>query len=91
MQNPCVDTLRMARIYCEQQWQNYYDRFNMHRSYQLNDLAQEYRLPEFGRHNAFQDALQTAYLFLFLIKKISNGRIKTLKELFCLEKYMFWM
>lgn len=91
LKNPCIDTLRMARTYCEQLWQNYFDHYSRQLSLQLNDLAREFGLPEFGRHNAFQDALQTAYLFLFLIRKISNGHVKNLKELYALERTLSWM
>ena len=91
LDNPCIDTLRLARVYSEQQWQNYFDRYDLQLSLQLNDLAQKYGLPQFAGHNAFQDALQTAYLFLFLLKKLSNGQIKTLKQLYCAGKRLAWM
>ncbi|GAB7078544.1 3'-5' exonuclease [Megalodesulfovibrio paquesii] len=80
--SPCIDTLRLAQVYEAEQWENYYDRFQSNVSYQLHDLAVRYGLPLFGRHESLQDALQTAYLFLFLLRSLRQGGIVTLKDLF---------
>ena len=38
--------------------------------------------PKFKPHDALEDALQTAYLFLFLVKKMKSGGIRTLRDLY---------
>ncbi|MBN1140539.1 MAG: 3'-5' exonuclease [Deltaproteobacteria bacterium] len=80
--NPCLDTLHMARIYRAEQWEHYYERYDLKVSYALSDLAAEYGLPRFPAHNALDDAMQTAYLFLYLVKKLKDGGIVTLRDLF---------
>jgi DNA polymerase-3 subunit epsilon len=82
LRNPCIDSMRLARVYHEEQWRSYYDRYNLQVSYNLSDLAQEYGLPRFAAHDASEDALQTAYLFLFLVKKLREGGIRTLRDLY---------
>ena len=51
-------------------------------SYALSDLAGEFSLPRFPSHEALSDAMQTAYLFLFLVRKLRDGGIVTLRDLF---------
>jgi DNA polymerase III subunit epsilon len=80
--NPSIDTIRLARLYRETLWKQYHDRFNLQYSYNLGDLARQYNLPAFTQHNALQDALQTAYLFLFLVRKMQQRGCHTLKDLF---------
>lgn len=89
--NPCLDTMRMAKIYREEQWINYYDRYNLNVSYNLKSLSQEYGLPAFPEHNALNDAIQTAYLFIYLIHKLRDGNIKTLKDLYMAGRSWRWM
>lgn len=80
--NPCLDTIQLARTYSETQWQHYHDRFRMDISYNLAALSRRYGLPDFNLHNAYEDALQTAYLFVLLIKKLHTEGVVTLKDLF---------
>jgi DNA polymerase-3 subunit epsilon len=82
MANPCLDTMRMAMLWREQRTPSHYERFNLNISYVLTDLAEEFGLPRFPAHNALGDALQTAYLFLYLAKKIARNNPLTLRELF---------
>jgi DNA polymerase-3 subunit epsilon len=89
--NPCLDTMRLAKIYREEQWINYYDRYNLSVSYNLKDLSQEYGLPVFPEHNSLNDAIQTAYLFLFLAHKLKHGNIRTLKDLYLAGRSWRWM
>lgn len=89
--NPCLDTMRLARIFREEQWINYYDRYNLDVSYNLKSLSQEYGLPVFPEHNALNDAIQTAYLFLYLVHKLRYGSIKTLKDLFMAGRSWRWI
>ena len=78
--NPAMDTMRLARAYEEQQWRNYYDRFNLGMSFNLGALAKRYGLPLFEQHDALEDAFQTACLFLFLVKRIRGAGCETLRE-----------
>lgn len=79
---PCIDTMRLAMIYQEELWENDVDRHDMDVSYALSDLTKKYGLPEFPVHNALNDAVQTAYLFLFLVKKLREGGLSSLKDLY---------
>lgn len=80
--NPSVDTMRMAMSYKQAQFMECYGHCNLSTSYNLNDLSKEFGLPGFKPHDALEDALQTAYLFLYLVKKMKQGRIRTLKDLY---------
>lgn len=80
--NPSVDTMRLAMGYKEAKFMEDYGLSNLSVSYNLNDLTHEFKLPEFKPHDALEDALQTAYLFLFLIKKMKSGGIRTLRDLY---------
>lgn len=91
LRNPCLDTMRLAMQYKESQWENYYDRYNLSVSYTLGDLSREYGLPLFSEHNALQDAMQTAYLFLFFVHKLHGGKIKTLKDLYLAGRSWRWL
>jgi DNA polymerase III subunit epsilon len=87
---PCLDTMRLAKIYDEELWVNYYDQFNLSTSYNLRELSKRYGLPCFPEHDAMQDALQTAYLFLFLVKKLRRGSVRTLKDLYLAGRSWRW-
>ncbi|MGV1098807.1 3'-5' exonuclease [Thiovibrio sp. JS02] len=91
LHNPCLDTLRLAQAYKEMTWESYHDRFDMNVSYNLSDLGKEYGLPAFGKHDALEDAMQTAYLFLYLVKKMRNQGIVTLKDLFNAGQNWRWI
>jgi len=80
--NPCLDTMRMAMLWREKRTPSHYEQFNLSISYVLTDLAHEFDLPRFTAHEALGDALQTAYLFIYLAKKIAGNRPLTLRELF---------
>lgn len=82
IKNPCLDTLRLAQIFTEKLQGRYHDRLAVHVSYNLTDLCKEYKLPLFPPHDALQDALQTAYLFLFLVKSLQKSGLVTLKDFF---------
>lgn len=79
--NPCLDTLRLAQLHTEKSWQQYHDRF-AHELFDLESLSGKYGLPPFPRHDALQDALQTAYLFLYLAKKLEGMGLMTLHDLY---------
>ena len=80
--NPCLDTMRMAMLWREKRTPSHYEQFNLNISYVLTDLAEEFDLPRFTAHEALGDALQTAYLFIYLAKKIARNNPLTLRELF---------
>lgn len=82
LSNPSVDTMRLARGYKEAQCVDHFGGCDQSASYKLDDLRDEFHLPRFKPHDALEDALQTAYLFLFLVKKLKHGGIRTLKELY---------
>ncbi len=82
LSNPSIDTMRLARAYKEARCRDYYGFCDQSMSYNLDDLSHEFHLPRFKPHDALEDALQTAYLFLFLLKKFRHGGIRTLKELY---------
>jgi DNA polymerase-3 subunit epsilon len=82
LSNPSVDTMRLARGYKEAQSVDHFGGNDQSESYNLDDLSEEFNLPRFKPHDALEDALQTAYLFLFLVKKLKHGGIRTLKELY---------
>lgn len=89
--NPCLDTLRLAQAYREMCWEQYHDRFNMSVSFNLSDLGKEYNLPQFAKHNAFEDAMQTAYLFIYLVKKMREHGVVTMKDLFNAGRSWRWV
>ncbi len=80
--NPSVDTMRLARGYKEARCRDHFGGCDQSESYNLDLLSDEFNLPRFKPHDALEDALQTAYLFLFLVKKLKHGGIRTLKELY---------
>lgn len=82
IKSPGLDTIRMAQIYTESNRQHHNDRFNFNISYNLTDLSRQYNLPLFPAHNALQDAIQTAYLFIFLAKSLQRNGIHTLQDLY---------
>jgi DNA polymerase III subunit epsilon len=82
LSNPGVDTMRMAQGYKRVQLGHYHEHNPREISYNLDDLGREYNLPRFKPHDALEDALQTAYLFLYLIKKFRKGGLVTLKDIF---------
>lgn len=90
LRTPCVDTMRLAQIYQQEMWENYYDQYDGTVSYQLYDLSTRYGLPSFNQHNALYDAMQTAYLFLFLVKKLDSGGIRTLRDLYLAGRSWRW-
>ncbi|MBU0485206.1 MAG: 3'-5' exonuclease [Proteobacteria bacterium] len=85
LSNPCIDTMRLARLYKEARSASDYGHCDQSNSYNLDDLSQEFGLPRFKPHDALEDALQTAYLFLFLVKKLGRGEVLTLRQLYQLK------
>lgn len=82
LSNPGIDTMRMAQGYQRVLNGHFQEEEDRSCSYALEDLAKEYHLPMFKPHDAFEDAMQTAYLFLFLLKKFRKGGLLTLKDIY---------
>ncbi|HID71044.1 MAG TPA: 3'-5' exonuclease [Desulfobacterales bacterium] len=82
LSNPGIDTMRMAQGYKRVRLGHYHEHNPREISYNLDDLGREYGLPVFKPHDALEDALQTAYLFLYFIKKFRKGGLVTLKDIF---------
>lgn len=80
--NPAIDTIRMARRYRQILLGPFHQEDDQSVSYVLEDLAREYNLPMFKPHDALEDAIQTAYLFLFFLKKFRKGGLTTLKDIY---------
>ena len=81
LKSPCLDTMRMAQAFQEEQWSFRDDAFSLKISYNLGNLSVLYGLPRLPEHDAFADALQAAYLFLFLARKLRKGNVRTLRDL----------
>ena len=86
IKNPFVDTMKMAQYYEDHRRRRYYEDAAPKLSFGLNDLSKKYGLPLFEKHDALEDAMQTAYLFLFLMKKFKSLGISTLRDLFSGQK-----
>jgi DNA polymerase III subunit epsilon len=86
IKNPVVDTMKMAQHYEDHRRRRYYEDPASNLSFGLNDLSKKYGLPLFEKHDALEDAMQTAYLFLFLMKKFKSLGVSTLKDLFTGQK-----
>lgn len=81
LRNPTIDTMQLARGYNRMLYGRYHDHGAIKGGYSLIDLSYKFHLPVFEAHNALADAMQTAYLFLFLVKKFRSGGLETLKDL----------
>jgi len=79
--NPAVDTLRLVKAYKEANQICEYGYYDQAIPYNLDELSAEFNLPLFKPHDALEDAMQCAYLFLFLAKKLGGGQVKTLQQL----------
>lgn len=79
--NPTIDTLRLVKAYKESSYVCEHGYCDQSFPCNLNELAEEFNLPRFKAHDALEDALQSAYLFLFLLKKLDNGQVQTLRQL----------
>ncbi|MFH2122987.1 MAG: 3'-5' exonuclease [Pseudomonadota bacterium] len=82
LSNPGIDTMRMAQGYRRVLLGHFHQVDDHAASYVLEDLAKEYNLPIFKPHDALEDAIQTAYLFLFFLKKFRKGGLVTLKDIY---------
>lgn len=77
---PYLDTMGLAMTYNDLQSGVASDHSNRQAAYTLAALSKEYGLSSFVEHNALQDAFQTAYLFLYLVRKIQHYDKRTLDD-----------
>ncbi len=90
MRNPLIDSMQLARFHRNNRKAARVYREVEECSYNLADLSKAYHLPIFPQHDAFQDALQTAYLFIFLVKTLrEEEEMYTLKQ-FCWAGRPLW-
>ncbi len=80
IKNRWLDTIKLTRGYEETQHHDFYDGVNPGASYGLTHLAEKHNLPLFAKHDALEDALQTAYLFLFLVRRLRSAGFVTLDD-----------
>jgi len=89
--NPNLDTMRMAHIYKQSSLYDPHGRVQLENGgYNLEKLSAELNLPYFEAHDALEDALQTAYLFIFLAKKLETIGIVTISDLFRAGRRIDW-
>ncbi|MGC8658358.1 MAG: 3'-5' exonuclease [Desulfomonilaceae bacterium] len=86
MRNPVMDCLQLAMCYRNNHKvaPGYQDIMDARSDpyYNLSTLCKSYCLPAFPQHDALQDALQTAYLFIFLVTKMGGPDLETFEELY---------
>lgn len=80
LRNPRLDTLRLAKAHQAAQ-KGYFDQFDQRAAFNLAHLTRLYNLPPYPAHNALADAMQTACLFLVLLRKLRDGQLRTWGEL----------
>lgn len=89
--NPNLDTMRMAQVYKQSVLNDFPGNYQTgNGEYSLQKLSAELNLPFFEAHDALEDALQTAYLFIFLVKKLGTVGINSINELFRAGKQVDW-
>ncbi len=79
--NVWLDTLKLAQSLEEYRRRHRYSDDPIENSFNLNKLAVKYNLPLFEKHDALEDAIQTAYLFIYLCHKLKKAGCVTLGDL----------
>ena len=82
LSNPGIETMRLVSGYTRNKSGFFNESPKAPKSYRLENLSKEYNLPHYLPHNSFEDAVQTACLFLYTIKKFRSGGLETLKDLY---------
>lgn len=78
--SPHLDTIRLAMIFHELTHREGHDYIPRQGAYSLSGLSEKFCLPTFEAHNALQDSIQTAYLFLYLSRKLADFGLRTLDD-----------
>jgi DNA polymerase-3 subunit epsilon len=77
---PYLDTMGLAMAYHDLRDGAGCNHYNRQGGFSLGALSKEHGLPLFQEHNALQDAMQTAYLFLYLVKKMRPHGVRTMHD-----------
>jgi DNA polymerase III subunit epsilon len=80
LQNPSIDCARLAQAHLSHLNRAGIKRISIDDTFQLTKLAREYGLPLFVPHDALEDAMQTAYLFIFLAAKLGEHGLVTFRD-----------
>jgi DNA polymerase-3 subunit epsilon len=80
LQNPDMDCAKLAQAHLAYLNRAGVKRISLDDTFQLPKLALEYGLPLFVPHDALEDAMQTAYLFLFLAAKLRETGLATFRD-----------
>jgi DNA polymerase III subunit epsilon len=81
LRNPCIDAMEMARVHLRLEKKKHGENLPKVRSLNLHEISRAYGLPLFAQHDAIGDALQTACLFLFLVKGLAGHGITSFKDI----------
>lgn len=82
LRNPCVDSMKLAAAFNDYNLRTRLRPAKRNPTFNLSGLARQFDLPVFEQHDSLEDALQTAYLFLFLVKQLREAGCLTLKDLY---------
>ncbi len=80
LSNRRMDCARLARAHLGYLNRAGIKRISVDDTFYLSKLAKEYGLPLFVPHDALEDAMQTAYLFLFLVGKLRDYGLMTFRD-----------
>ena len=75
-----MDCARLAQAHLAHLNRAGVKRISLEDTFQLPKLAREYGLPLFVPHDALEDAMQTAYLFVFLAAKLREYGLVTFRD-----------
>lgn len=90
MKNPCLDSIKLAKAHDKRLREKSPGKQKITESYNLRRLVRTYNLPVFEQHNAHDDAVQTAYLFLFLVKTLEKEGLETFGDFYRIGRYRRW-
>ncbi len=80
LQNPMIDCARLAQAHLAYLNRAGVKGISIDDTFQLPKLAREYGLPLFVSHDALEDAMQTAYLFILLAAKLREHGLVTFRD-----------
>jgi DNA polymerase III subunit epsilon len=90
MKNPCLDSIKLAKAHDKRIRKKSRGKYKITESYNLRRLAKAYNLPIFQQHNAQDDAVQTAYLFIFLVKILAQDGLETFGDFYRIGRHRRW-
>lgn len=80
--HPYLDTMELTRVLRQKQILKYEGDPKQSRCFDLATISTANKLPIFRPHNALGDAIQTAYLFLFLIHYLRREGLSTFSDFY---------